>query len=148
MNYESKQVATWGIALAALLGLGGLVQGALFALAGRQEALVGLGLVLVALLVANFAVLTVRVTDTEVRWSFGTGLIGRRVPLERVRGAAVRRSPWYWGWGIRWTPRGWLWRSSGLDAVWLELAGGKQIGVGSPDPAGLAHAIQGGLKRP
>ena len=79
--------------------------------------------------------------------AFGIGLFSRRIPLARVRDVEVRRSAWYWGWGIRWTPRGWLWRSSGLDAVWVHLDSGRQAGMGSPDPEGLAAAIRARLER-
>ena len=96
---------------------------------------------LVAFIVANFGVLTVRVDDREVRWAFGLGWISKTVPLYRIRRAEAARSPWYWGWGIRWTPRGWLWRSNGLDAVWFELESGKQLGVGSVEPESLARAV-------
>ena len=136
-HYRSKQVAWWGFALAALMAAGGIV------LAARELA-VGLGLVAVALLVANFGLLTVRVDEREVRWSFGA-LPGRRIPLERIADVQTERSPWYWGWGIRWTPRGWLWRSAGLDAVWLTLTDGKRVGVGSEDPRDLERAIRARL---
>jgi hypothetical protein len=139
VDYESKQVALWGVGLAGLLAITGIG----LTLAGeRQQVLAGLGLVVVALLIANFAVLKVRVTSSEVRWAFGIGWLARRIPLEEIRDVEVKRSAWYWGWGIRWTPRGWLWRSSGLDAVWLGLASGKQAGVGSHRPAELARAIR------
>lgn len=140
-EYTSKQVAAWAFVIAGLVGAVGLALLATFAPAGRPEAIVGVVMLGVALLVANFAVLRVRVSDADVSWSFAR-FIGRRVPLADIRGAEVRHSPWYWGWGIRWTPRGWLWRSHGLDVVWLQLTNGKEIGIGSSDPKRLAHAIR------
>lgn len=140
--YESKSVASWAYALAALFAAIGIgVTGVLLS-TGGAEGLFGLLLVLAAFFVANFAVLTVRVTEDEVAWSFGWGWIGRHVPLSRVRSAEPARSPWYWGWGIRWTPRGWLWRSHGLDVVWLELDSGKSVGIGTQDPQGFASAVR------
>lgn len=143
MQYESRQSASWTIVLAMVLGAVGVALAvAGTTVGGAGLAVVGFGLVLVALLISSFASLTVRVTAEEVCWSFGMGLFRRRIPLARVRDVEVRRSAWYWGWGIRWTPRGWLWRAGGLDAVWLELEGGKRVGVGSPDPEGLARAVR------
>lgn len=140
--YESKQVAVWGLWLAGAFAFAGIALGVWALAAGRPtEAAFCALLLLVALLVSNFAVLTVRVGHDDVSWSFAAGLVGRRIPLADVRAVEVRRSPWYWGWGIRWTPRGWLWRSSGLDAVWIERASGKRVGVGSPQPEELARAI-------
>jgi hypothetical protein len=144
-RHETKSVAPWAYALAGTFGLTGLGAGVGLALLGNEAALIGPFLVLMALLMANFASLTVTVDEREVRWRFGRGPVGRRVPLERVRGVEVRHSPWYWGWGIRWTPHGWLWRSHGLDAVWLELDDGRHVGVGTQDPAGLAQALRSRL---
>ena len=140
--YESKQTAWWTFAIAIVLGVIGLGLAIGYGLAGGFDALIGVFLLLLALFVSNFGTLTVHVTNSEVRWFFGRGLIGKSIPLERIRDVEVHRSPWYWGWGIRWTPRGWLWRSNGLVAVWLQLSNGKQIGVGSDDPQSLESAIR------
>jgi hypothetical protein len=141
-RYESRSTAWWLFALAVLLGVGGLALAVGFGLAGRAEVFIGLGLVPFALVLANFGVLTVRVGGDELAWRFGPGPVGRRIPLRRVRSVEERRTPWYWGWGIRWTPRGWLWRAHGLDAVWLELDDGKWVGVGTQDPGGLSGALR------
>lgn len=66
----------------------------------------------------------------------------RTLPLKDVREVTVARTPWYWGWGIRWTPRGWLWRMNGLGTVWLRLASGREAGVGAADPERLASEIR------
>jgi len=147
-DYESKQVAGWGLVLAGLFVGLGLALAVGFGVAGRAEAWAGVVPLVTAALVANFAVLRVTVTADEVRWSFGNGWVAKRVALADVRGAEVAHSAWYWGWGIRWTPRGWLWRSSGLDAVWLERRSGKPVGIGSPDPESLARAVRERLPAP
>jgi hypothetical protein len=141
-TYESKQTAGWAFAGAGLLAAAGVVIAAVAGAAGEPEALMGVGLLAVALLMANFAVLTVRVNDSEVAWRFGRGPIGWRVPLRRIRGVEVGRTHWYWGWGIRWTRRGWLWRATGLDTVWLELDSDRSVGVGARDPRQLAEAVR------
>src|SRR5512145_1502069 len=51
-----------------------------------------------------FATLTTAVHDGQLEVAFGPGLIRRRVPLNQVVDVSVVRTPWYWGWGIRWTP--------------------------------------------
>jgi len=142
MTYESKSVGHWAFALAGVMGAIGVAITAVLVSQGNAEGYFGLLLVVAAFFLATFGVLTVRVTPGEIAWSFGGGWIGRRLALERVRSAEPHRSPWYWGWGIRWTPRGWLWRSYGLDVVWLELDTGKAIGVGTQDPEGLARAVR------
>ncbi|QDU65243.1 hypothetical protein [Engelhardtia mirabilis] len=140
--YESKSTGWWLFGIAGFLVVLGLVLAVIFAIGARPEALIGVALVALGLLVANFGVLTVRVTGAVVSWHFGRGPIGWTVPLERVVGVEARRSPWYWGWGIRWTTHGWLWRAHGLDAVWIELDSGRSVGVGTQDPDGLVRALR------
>lgn len=141
-TYESRQIAWWAFALAAALGVAGIVLAVARGTEGGPEVLIGAGLVLVGLLAANFAVFTVRVGPDEVAWRFGPGPIGWRVPLRRVRGVETARDPWYWGWGVRWTRRGWLWRATGLETVWLELDSGRSVGVGVREPEQLASAVR------
>ena len=52
---------------------------------------------------------------------------------------------WFYGWGIRLTSRGWLWNTSGFDAVELTYLNGKRFIIGKDDPIGLAAEIQGAI---
>lgn len=100
-------------------------------------------LAVVVLLTAGvmLASLTVTVTPTELRVAFGAGLVHRTIPLAIVRGAEPVRNSWWWGWGIRWTPYGWLWCVAGLDAVQITYASGKQFRVGTNQPKELSAAL-------
>ena len=51
------------------------------------------------------------------------------------------KNPWYYGWGIRWTPDGPLYNIAGEGGVMLILADGKKIRIGSDEPELLAGAI-------
>jgi hypothetical protein len=94
-----------------------------------------------------FATLTVTVADDRVRCRFGVGLIRRQIRLSEVRSAEAVRNKWYYGWGIRLTPHGWLWNVSGLDAVELTFANGKRFRIGTDQPERLLAAIRAGLSR-
>lgn len=100
------------------------------------------GLVLALLL---FGSLTVEVAGGELRLRYGLGLIRKRWPLSEIERVQAVRLPWYYGWGIRFTPRGWLYRVSGLGAVEVGLRGGKTFFVGSDEPEALARALKGRL---
>jgi hypothetical protein len=52
------------------------------------------------------------------------------------------RNKWWYGWGIRLTPHGWLFNVGGLDAVELELASGRKFRIGTDEPQGLLNAIR------
>ncbi|HSP90804.1 MAG TPA: hypothetical protein VLN08_07855 [Vicinamibacterales bacterium] len=98
--------------------------------------------VLSGALVALFSTLTVIVRDQAVIVFFGPGLIRRRIPLHRIRGVRTVRSPWYYGWGIRLTPSGWMWNVSGLDGVEIEFDDGHRFRIGSDEPGKLAEVLR------
>ncbi len=137
--YERTQRCPTLVVLSGLL----LVAGAFLL---RDE--LGPGLVLaavVALLLASFGSLSVRVDEDAVTLHFGVGLIRRAISLDRVEAAARVRNRWWYGWGIRLTPHGWLWNVAGLDAVELRLAGGGVFRIGTDDPEGLLAALEARL---
>ena len=99
---------------------------------------------LAALLAATgwaFSSLTVEVTPTRLIWFFGPGLLRKSVEREAIIGATPVRNPWWYGWGIHLTPRGWLYNVGGLDAVELALSNGSTLRIGSDEPAALARAL-------
>jgi hypothetical protein len=53
----------------------------------------------------------------------------------------VAKTPWYYGWGIRLTPTGWLWNVSGLARVEVQFDDGHRFRVGSDEPNRLAEAL-------
>ena len=98
---------------------------------------------LVLLLLAwLFGSLTVSVDDETIVASFGPGWPRKTVPLTLVRGARPVRNRWWYGWGIRYTPHGWLYNVSGLDAVELEMLGGRTLRIGTDEPERLVAAIE------
>lgn len=80
-----------------------------------------------------FSSLTIEITDHELRWRFGPGLIQKSVPLaEIVAAEPVRTGP---SWGIHWSPgKGWLYNVSGFNAVAVTLRSGKKFALGTDEP--------------
>jgi len=60
-----------------------------------------------------FSSLTVTVDDQVIKVQFGVGVYRKIIPLKEIESYAVVKNPWYYGWGIRYTPRGWLFNVSG-----------------------------------
>lgn len=121
------------IPAAALLGLAELRVGPI---RGIRSAL------LVTLLVlALFPSLTTTVYDGILEVRFGLGPIRRRIKLSEVEEAEVVTIPRYYGWGIRLTPQGWLWRVSGSQAVQLTFRDGRRFQIGTDRPDDLLRAI-------
>jgi hypothetical protein len=99
-----------------------------------------------ALTALCFSTLTVTVDGRSVTARFGPGLIRRRIELGKVRAVWPVRNLWWYGWGIHWTPHGWLWNVSGLDAVEIDLADGRCFRIGTDEPDALAASIESALQ--
>ena len=105
-----------------------------------------IGLIIAGVLLLTellFATLTVEVDREAVQFHFGIGLIRKTILLSDIESVRVVRNSWLYGWGIRYTPHGWLYNVSGLGAVELQLRSGKKMRIGSDEPEKLARAIEG-----
>ena len=98
------------------------------------------------IIAALFATLTVRVSETQVKCAFSFGLIRKTFPVSEISRVAIAKNPWYYGWGIRLTPKGWMFNVSGLDAVELELNSGSYFRIGTDEPEALHAAISRSLE--
>ena len=140
MRYKHTQI---GSVTGAALGLGALATYA----SGRSDTedagwkrLLTTGGLLVG--AALFSSLTVIVDEDELRFYFGPGVWTRRVALDDIaRVEVVRNSPLY-GWGIRYTPHGWLYNVSGLRAVELTVEGEGPLRIGTDEPEALKRALE------
>jgi hypothetical protein len=102
------------------------------------------GILLLGAVGSVFSSLTIVVTDKELLARFGPGVTVKRVKLADVRSVEAVRNPWYYGWGIRVTPRGMLYNVSGFDAVEVRMRTGKVFRLGTDEPDRLVRAIEEG----
>ncbi len=89
-----------------------------------------------------FHSLTVRVSRDYIILRFGIGLISKRFAVSDIQSAAIVQNRWYYGWGIKWTPHGWLYNVAGFDAVEIQLRNGRKYRVGTDEPVELLSAIE------
>jgi len=138
MTYSHTQIGTlilWAVAATLVLSI------AISMTVGWQPvALLVAGLL--AVLLFLFHSLTVRITSSLLVVRFGPGLIRKSFQLQSIRQAQAVRNHWYYGWGIRLTPHGWLFNVSGLDAVQIRLENGRQYRIGTNRPEELLAAIR------
>lgn len=90
-----------------------------------------------------FSSLTIVVTEDTLTWHFGSGFWRKTVPLTSIVAAYPVRNRWWYGWGIRLTPHGWLYNVSGLQAVEVKTSDGKTVRLGTDEPEALVVALQG-----
>jgi hypothetical protein len=139
--YRHRQVGTlmlWG------LGIGCVLTALPLLFLGSRALIVATWVTVILTLACMvlFGTLTVEVDPDRVSVAFGPGWIRRRFAVADIRGARAVRNRWYYGWGIRLTPEGWLFNVSGLDAVELDLADGRKFRIGTDEPRELLAAIE------
>ncbi len=87
-----------------------------------------------------FVALTVIIKDDflEIRhWVYK-----KRFSLKEIASTKIVKNPWYYGWGIRLTPYGWLYNVSGFYAVEITMKNGKSYRIGTDNPNELEQAIR------
>jgi len=108
--------------------------------------LVYLGIILLLLiLLALFSNLTVTGFPTYLEMKFGIGLVRKKFEYQDIKSCSIQKSPWYYGWGIRKIPGGWLYNVSGLWCVQLDMKNGKIYRIGTDDPEKLVEFIKSRL---
>lgn len=106
-----------------------------------------IGLIIVLIVLGTFSRLTVIVDDQMIKIQFGLRIIRKTFPLGEIQTYRVVKNPWYYGWGIRFTPRGWLFNVSGFSAIELQMKNGKRYRIGTDDPNNLANAVDEALNQ-
>ena len=103
---------------------------------------------LLALGLLTYATLTVQVDSESVLVRFGIGFIRKSIPLADIVRCDVVRTPTWWGWGMHWTPSGWLYNVSGRAAVRLQMRSQRPVMIGSDEAERLKAAIDAQLAPP
>lgn len=88
-----------------------------------------------------FPTLATEVDDEALRVSFGLGIVRTSVPLAEIVSLDRVIVRVWWGWGLHWTPGGWLYNIGGRDAVKVTVRRDRGVIVGSDDADGLYEAI-------
>jgi hypothetical protein len=136
--YRHTQIGTlimWTLGAAIVLALA-------VAMAGDWHPLPIIVAGVMAVLLFLFHSLTVEVTQSLMVVRFGPGLIRRSFRVPSIREARTVKNRWYYGWGVRLTPHGWLFNVSGFDAVEIRLENGRHYRIGTDRPEELLAAIQ------
>ncbi|MBT8263060.1 MAG: hypothetical protein KJO05_09580 [Bacteroidia bacterium] len=99
---------------------------------------------------ALFYQLTVEVDRTTVKVIYGIGLIRIKFKIDELLSTHVIRTPWYYGYGIRITPKGMLYNIQGSKAVEIKFISKgkhKSVMIGSPEPEKLQRAIDHNFRK-
>ena len=136
-RYEHTQV---GYLIIVVIVAAMVLIGIILANTGMNWIAIGV-LVVLAVVLVLFPSLTVVIREEELEVRFGPGTIRKRFKLEEIESWRVVKIPWYYGWGIRLTPHGMLFRVSGFHAVEIKLRTGKKFLIGTDVPQELEQVI-------
>lgn len=132
------------IAIGTALGLG-VATAVVFSLSqSTRQAVPWMIGALYAVLVVGYLLfyrLVVTVDAERVRAAFGIGWIAKDVAIADILATEVVRTRRLWGWGIHWTPAGWLYNVGGRQAVRLVLSGERPVMIGSDEAEALKAAV-------
>jgi hypothetical protein len=143
-QYKHTQI---GYVIIAGLGAGILIVLSIL-LTQRRDWVMVLVLFIMTIATILFVSLTIEIAEGVLTISFGPGIIRKTVHIADIEACKVVRNPWYFGWGIRLTPHGWLYNVSGTQGVEITLKGGRRFRLGSDEPEVLCQAITLSLSKP
>jgi hypothetical protein len=131
------------------VAIAGFIVGAVLAARADAAMVAVFGVLALLMFVVGllFHSLTVEVARGYLSIRFGVGLIRKRWPLKEIDSVETVRNRWWYGWGIRLTPHGWLFNVSGSDAVQLRFDNGKLARIGTDEPEKLRAALEAAMAR-
>jgi hypothetical protein len=138
----------WAVIGGSFLGLGAAVAVTLSLSSATRAAVPWLIMARFGVLAAGLALysmLAVDVDADEIHVRFGVGIIRKSIPLEDVLRRDLVRSPVRWGWGLHWTPSGWLYNVGERAAVRIEMKRRWPLMIGRDEAEQLKAAIDARL---
>jgi hypothetical protein len=103
------------------------------------------GLVVAGILVlvlVSFYSFTIQVAEGRLSFWFGFGVARKSYPLEGINSVEVVQNPWYYFWGIKSIPGGWLYSiAPGGRAVELVMEDNKLIRLGTNHPEEIKQRL-------
>ena len=104
-------------------------------------------LIILGVCLVLFATLTVVIEEDVLEVRFGPGVIRKKFLLKDIESCQIVKNPWYYGWGIRLIPHGWLYNVSGSYAVEISMKTGKKYQIGTDVPDDLVKAIRQSIEK-
>ena len=88
-----------------------------------------------------FTSLTIQLFNGYISWYFGPVFWEKEILLREIVSVHAIRTKWYYGFGIRFVPTGWMHNVSSLDAIQVKLRSGKIITLGTDDQENLLNTL-------
>ena len=95
---------------------------------------------------ALFYSFTVEISEEKLKFWFGIGVIRKSYSLSEIQSTQKVVNPWYYFWGVKSIPGGWLFAITPGAAVEIILKNGKIVQLGTNQPKLLKKTIDGAIK--
>ena len=139
-EYKNTQFGALTIIILLLVGL--LIAPITLSLLDEGQLLVALIMIALYLLVlALFYALTVQISDGKLKFWFGIGLISKTYSLNEIQSTQEVKDPWYYFWGVKSIPGGWLYAIAPGNALEIVLKNGKIVHLGTNQSKKLKEAM-------
>ncbi len=139
-EYKHTQYSAWIIAVFLIVGL--LMIPVVGSMVDEGRLLVAIVTIVLLLLgLAMFYALTVQVSAGKLKFWFGIGLISKTYRFAEIQSTREVKDPWYYFWGIKSIPGGWLYAVAPGEALEIVLQDGKIIHVGTNQSKQLKEAL-------
>lgn len=146
MSYQHTQIGYLIITVVIVL-IGVTVLILFYRVANRWRIFSGLIIGIISLLLLLFSTLTVTIENDILKIWFGPGIFQKTFPLKEIDSYRIVKNQWYYGWGIRRLPDGWLYNVSGFNAIELEMKSGLKYRIGTDEPGELEDVIRQSLSK-
>jgi len=142
MDVEYRHTQFGALTIIILLVVGLLIAPIIWSMIDEGSLLVAIVTVALFLLtLALFYALTVQISDGKLKFYFGMGLISKTYSLNEIQSTKEVKDPWYYLWGVKSIPGGWLYAIAPGDALEIVLKNGKIVHLGTNQSKELKKAI-------
>jgi len=142
MDVEYRHTQFGALTIIILLVVGLLIAPIIWSMIDEGSLLVAIVTVALFLLtLALFYALTVQISDGKLKFYFGMGLISKTYSLNEIKSTKEVKDPWYYLWGIKSIPGGWLYAIAPGDALEIVFKNGKIVHLGTNQSKELKKAI-------
>lgn len=144
--YQSKQTS-WFVWLIIVFGGAGIASLYMVEMSDKERLPSAILIAVFCLAIfLLFSKLESTVYTDRIEIKFGVGIIKKTILFSEIETIEKVTNKFWYGWGIRLTPHGWLWNISGYQAVQFNLKGKtKGFRLGCSDHGKMAEAIQSQL---
>ena len=98
---------------------------------------------------ASFYSFTIQIADGKLNFWFGFGAVRKSLPIAEIRSVEIVKNPWYYLWGIKSIPGGWLYSiAPGGRVVELIFKDNRVIQLGTNCPEEVKHSLDEAIGRP